>query len=118
MRTIAFGIALSLSVATAALAAPPQATHTARLIAPNLCIASGSQPKPSGGNLTIRYGMNFKAAPTVVVSPFNDGQTGVGHVETIISISVDQFVDTSDNSGGTYYVDWIAVGEPQSGACE
>ena len=59
---------------------------------------------------TLGDGSEFAEPPVVVVTPFWEGQTGVGHAETITDISTDYVRTASGNSGFNYSVSWIAIG--------
>ncbi len=52
----------------------------------------------------------FAEPPVVVVTPFWEGRTGVGHAETINRISTTHVQTASGNAGSDYGVSWIAMG--------
>lgn len=75
-------------------------------------IDSGSALKNRTGALRIRFNRRFSRVPTVVVSPFWQGQNAqVAFVDTITDVTTTGFTVVSDNAANNFYINWIAVSQ-------
>jgi hypothetical protein len=80
----------------------------------NFVEKAGRLQKPNSGPLVIPFGFTFASAPFVTISPFWSGsREAVGTIYTITDIQPDAFTVTSGNFGPNFYIDWIALGNPQ-----
>jgi len=63
-------------------------------------------------SLTVRFPTPFDEIPVVVVSPvWENARRGVGHAETIDSVTRESFTVFSSNAAGNYFVSWMAAGK-------
>lgn len=83
---------------------PPPARRT--------IIDSGVALKNRTGRLRVQFTKNFTRPPIVVISPFWRGQgSQIGYVETIDSVTRNNFTVVSNNAAENYFINWIAIQE-------
>jgi len=89
---------------------PVSPTPALTVVSDSLTLLSASTAKPTVAH-TVGWGGLFASPPNVQVSPFFSGSArGVGHAETINSITPTGFTGSSDNRAPPYSVSWIATG--------
>jgi hypothetical protein len=76
-------------------------------------IQAGTAPKTVGGTLQVSFPTPFTGTPVVVVSPYWSLQSGpVGSIETVVSVTAENFTISSGNAAASgYYVNWVAYGK-------
>lgn len=68
-------------------------------------------PRRSGGDLNVSIGPGFVAPPTVIVTPFWEGQRrGVGHAETLNWVEPHFVRLASGNGAENYFLSMLAIG--------
>jgi hypothetical protein len=72
----------------------------------------GAVEKAKDGEYTVKFRKGFGELPTVLLTPWwhGDGRE-VSHVETIVSLSHNEFKATSGNFAENYFVSWLAIGK-------
>ena len=87
----------------------PSPTQTSSSVDKAPKMAWGSVIKDAEGEVTVEFGVEFAATPTVVLT--SCWTSAVHHVETLISITTTNFRFSSKNCAADYRVNWIAIGQ-------
>jgi hypothetical protein len=116
MKPLMIGFAAATLLASSASA--QDAARYAVALPHGKCMIVGMTPKLSSGYAFISFGVTFKTAPVVVVTPDWIGSVHtVGSIETVTDIGLDHFTDLSANGTSDYYVSWQAVGVLKASLC-
>jgi hypothetical protein len=120
MKALMLGLAVTVAAWSAAAQEVTRDAMREAIVLPNgRCMIVATTPKTVQGTIVIPFGMNFKTAPSVLVSSdWIGSDRGIGATETVTAISIDQFSDTSAAASGSYFVSWTAVGRASVKACK